>query len=183
MPCTIAAGAAQLIVGSGLRHRKLYRCRARRISLCVGWREDTESVCVPALSTVPAAGEYTKVPGTLAVASNWVLLTAAPYVIAAGAFQVIKGVLFDGAAVMVTCVDALRVLRRHVSQKGDSRPVLSLISRVHGDSARRSCSKCSVGYPGESRIRKRPSGARSDILGSAITEMRHCPQHGRTSYA
>ena len=30
----------------------------------------TESVCGPAVSTVPAAGEYVNVPGAFAVASN-----------------------------------------------------------------------------------------------------------------
>jgi hypothetical protein len=38
----------------------------------------TESVCVPAVSTVPAAGKYAKVPGTDAVASSCVLLSAVP---------------------------------------------------------------------------------------------------------
>jgi hypothetical protein len=41
-----------------------------------------------------------KLPGTLAVASNWTLLKAAPYWIGAGVFQVMVGAL-EVAAVMV----------------------------------------------------------------------------------
>ena len=53
----------------------------------------TESVCAAsAPSTLPAAGLYTKVPGTLAGAFNCVALRAVPYVIGAGFAQVIVGI-------------------------------------------------------------------------------------------
>ena len=48
---------------------------------------------VPAVSTVPAAGEYAKVPGTLALASSCAALKAVPYVMAAGAGQVMVGTM------------------------------------------------------------------------------------------
>lgn len=51
----------------------------------------TVSVCAPAASTVPAAGEYANDPGTLAVASSCVELSAVPDVMAPGAAQEIVG--------------------------------------------------------------------------------------------
>jgi hypothetical protein len=52
----------------------------------------TDSVWPPALSTVPGAGLYAKLPGVLAVASSCAALSAVPLVIAAGAGQLIVGV-------------------------------------------------------------------------------------------
>lgn len=54
----------------------------------------TESVCVPAASTVPAGGLYANVPATLAVASNCGAPRGVGFVIAAGCGQVIVGVAF-----------------------------------------------------------------------------------------
>jgi FlaA1/EpsC-like NDP-sugar epimerase len=54
----------------------------------------TDRVCVPTLRTVPEAGVYTNVPGTFAVASNCAALRGVEFMIAAGADQVITGVVF-----------------------------------------------------------------------------------------
>jgi hypothetical protein len=59
-----------------------------------------ESVWVPALSTVPDAGEYAKLPGVFAVASSCVELNGVPKVIAAGAGQAMTGVALLTACVM-----------------------------------------------------------------------------------
>jgi len=37
-----------------------------------------DKTCIPGSGTVPEAGSYTNAPGTLAVASNCVLLNAVP---------------------------------------------------------------------------------------------------------
>jgi len=62
----------------------------------------TERVCVATGSTVFAAGEYTKVPGSEAEASGCVALIGVPYVIAAGWVQVMVGIaipaMVDGVA-------------------------------------------------------------------------------------
>ncbi len=52
----------------------------------------TDSVWLPALSTVPGAGLYAKLPAVLAVASSCVPLSAVPLVIADGVGQLIVGV-------------------------------------------------------------------------------------------
>ena len=53
----------------------------------------TDSVCpAPAVNTTPAAGVYTNVPGTLAVAFSCVALSAVPYAIAVSVGHVIVGV-------------------------------------------------------------------------------------------
>ena len=52
----------------------------------------TESCCVPAAKTVPAAGEYVKVPATVVVASSCVAPSAVPYVMGDGTDHVIVGV-------------------------------------------------------------------------------------------
>jgi hypothetical protein len=52
----------------------------------------TDRVWLPALSTVPVGGEYTKPPATDAVALSCLLLRAVPYVMADGFAQVIFGV-------------------------------------------------------------------------------------------
>jgi len=67
--------------------------------------KDTERVSVPAAGTVPAAGVYTNVPGTDAVALSWVALSAVPEEIAAGAGQVIVGV----SLVTTSCTVAVAV--------------------------------------------------------------------------
>ena len=51
----------------------------------------TDTMCVPALRTVPAAGEYVNVPLVLAVALSWVAPSGVPYAIAAGAYHVTCG--------------------------------------------------------------------------------------------
>ncbi len=48
-------------------------------------------VCWPTASTAPAAGEYTKLPATLAVASSCVPLNGVPKIIALGVAQVMTG--------------------------------------------------------------------------------------------
>src|SRR5262245_42468017 len=53
----------------------------------------TDSVCVPASSTVPAGGEYTNVPGKFAVACNCAAPMGVAYVMASGCGQVIVGVV------------------------------------------------------------------------------------------
>ena len=63
----------------------------------------TESVCpAPTGSTVPAAGVYTNVPATLAVAFNCVPLSAVPKVMLAGAAHVIVGVVFPVPAATIS---------------------------------------------------------------------------------
>ena len=65
----------------------------------------TESVCDPDTRTVPAAGEYTNVPATLDVAFNCEALNAVPYVIPAGAAQVIVAMaLFTVSATLAEAV-------------------------------------------------------------------------------
>jgi hypothetical protein len=54
---------------------------------------------------VPAAGLYTKVPGTLALASNWVELRAVPCRIAAGDAQDIKGTAWVTRSVTVAVAE------------------------------------------------------------------------------
>lgn len=71
----------------------------------------TERVCAPASSIVPDAGVYTRVPVTFAplkldVASSCVLLSAVPYVMAAGVAQVIVGL----EEVTCSATDAFAVL-------------------------------------------------------------------------
>lgn len=56
-----------------------------------------ESVCIPACSTVPAAGEYTNVPATFAVASSWAGPRGAGLLIGAGCGQVMTGSVLAGA--------------------------------------------------------------------------------------
>jgi histidinol dehydrogenase len=58
---------------------------------------------------VPAAGVYLKVPGTLAVAFSSVLLSAVPYVIVGGVFQVIVGTPPIGTDVGLTTSEAYAV--------------------------------------------------------------------------
>ena len=61
------------------------------------------SCCVPADRTVPTAGLYMKLPGTFAVASSCVALSAVPVAMAAGAVQVIAG----AAWLTVICAEAV----------------------------------------------------------------------------
>ena len=62
------------------------------------------SAWLPAPSTVPLAGVYTKPPATSAVALSCVALSAVGYVIAAGVAHVITGVAFS--TLIVTSFDA-----------------------------------------------------------------------------
>src|SRR5882757_6742466 len=68
----------------------------------------TERVSVPTAGTAPAAGVYTNVPGTDAVAFNWVALSAVPTEIAAGVGHVITGV-----RLVIVSVRAFDVLGRY----------------------------------------------------------------------
>src|SRR5690349_14093599 len=68
----------------------------------------TDSVWVPAPSTVPAAGEYAKVPGTLAVAFNCDAPSFVPYTIAEGAGHVIVGVVAPAAAATTSTAARLK---------------------------------------------------------------------------
>ena len=66
--------------------------------------ENTAVSCwVPAAKTAPAAGLYMKLPGTLAVASNCVALSAVPAAMGAGVAQVIVG----AAWLTVSCTEAV----------------------------------------------------------------------------
>src|SRR5947209_6018823 len=71
----------------------------------------TERVGAPALGTTPAAGVYTKLPGTEAVAFSWVAESAVPYVIAEGGAHVTTGV----ALLTVSCTVLLTVVKLVVS--------------------------------------------------------------------
>jgi hypothetical protein len=66
----------------------------------------TDSACVPAVRTAPAAGVYAKVPATGEVALSCVALSPVPYVIAAGVAHVIEGV----AWFTVNCTVAVAVV-------------------------------------------------------------------------
>src|SRR5215475_2283780 len=56
----------------------------------------TDRVCAePAFKTVPETGEYTRVPGVLAVAFSCVAPSAVPYVMSTGVAQVMTGVAFS----------------------------------------------------------------------------------------
>jgi hypothetical protein len=78
VPAVMAAGVAQAIVGVAWFTASCTEAvAAEYVVISVGVKV-TESVCVPALSTVPAAGVYAKVPPTLAVALNCVPLRAVP---------------------------------------------------------------------------------------------------------
>ena len=64
-----------------------------------------DSVWLPALTTVPDTGLYTKLPGVLEVASSCDALSAAPLVIAAGVGQLIVGVaLFTVSVTLLVAV-------------------------------------------------------------------------------
>jgi hypothetical protein len=119
VPAVMAAGVAQAIVGVAWFTASCTEAvAADYVVISVGVKV-TESVCVPALSTVPATGVYAKVPPTLAVALNCVPLRAVPYVMGAGVLQAIVGTLVEPAGVMVTCVDALRFCGVTVAAAGD----------------------------------------------------------------
>src|SRR4030081_1098412 len=92
----MSAGGGQGIVGGAFSTLSAAaRGAGRELAASVGVNA-TESVCAaPALSTVPATGEYTNVPGTLAVAFSCVALSAVPNVMSAGAAHVIVGVAFS----------------------------------------------------------------------------------------
>src|SRR5579863_797965 len=92
----MGAGVCQLRTGFAWLTTMVVVAEAlEKSTLSVGMKV-TESVCVPAGNIVPAAGEYTKVPGTAvvpktAVASSCVAPRGVPKVIAAGCVQLIDG--------------------------------------------------------------------------------------------
>lgn len=92
MPKLIADGIAHVIEGVDLLTTRVTLVVAVVKSVVSVGVNVTDKVCVPAPSTVPAAGVYTNVPGTFAVASSCAPLSAVPKVIAAGAVQVTTGV-------------------------------------------------------------------------------------------
>src|SRR2546423_15702350 len=76
---------------------------------------DTDSGCpAPLPSTVPAAGEYTNVPGTLAVALNCAGPSGVPYGMSAGGVHVRVGV--SRFALVVTATPAHVVERPAASR-------------------------------------------------------------------
>src|ERR1700751_578113 len=92
VPGEMGAGLAQEITGVAWLTTMCTDADAGEYVVSVGVNV-TDSVCHRgrALSTVPAGGVYTKLPGTLAVAFSSVLLRAVPNVIAGRGFQVIVG--------------------------------------------------------------------------------------------
>jgi hypothetical protein len=90
----MAAGIAQVIIGTPWLTISVTLAVAVVKSFVSVGVNVTDSVCEPTPSTVPAAGVYTKVPATLAVASSWVALSGVPKLIAAGVAHVNTGVPF-----------------------------------------------------------------------------------------
>lgn len=86
------AGVAQEITGVAWLTIRCTDADVAEYAVSVGVKV-TDTVCHrgPALNTVPALGVYMKAPGTFAVAFSSVLLSAVPYVIAGGVFQVMVG--------------------------------------------------------------------------------------------
>jgi len=110
VPTTTAAGVFQVITGVVLAVTfSVTLAVAVVLSVVSVGVNVTFNVTFPAVdSIVPAAGEYTKVPGTLAVASSCVAPRAVPTTTAAGVFQVITGVvLADAVTVNVTLAVAV----------------------------------------------------------------------------
>ena len=72
------AGAAQVIVGVAFVHRQRDGLgRDVVVAVLVGVKVASR-LCTPPPGTEPLAGEYTNVPGALAVAFNCVALSAVP---------------------------------------------------------------------------------------------------------
>jgi len=72
-----------------------------KLAASVGVNVADSTCAAPALRTVPAAGVYTNVPGTLAVAFNCVAPSGVLNVIASGALHVIVGAAFPTAIATV----------------------------------------------------------------------------------
>src|ERR671923_79857 len=88
----MSAGVAHVIVGVPFSTVRLTVAVAPvKFTASIGVKV-TDSNCRPALSTVPAAGVYVNVPGTLLVAFSCVPLNGVPYVISAGVGQVMVAV-------------------------------------------------------------------------------------------
>src|ERR671927_206744 len=92
----MSAGVAQVMTGVAFRTLiETVFVAVVKFAASVGVKV-TESVCAaPAFSTAPSAGVYTNVPGVLAVAFSCVAPSAVPYVMSAGAAQVMTGVAFS----------------------------------------------------------------------------------------
>src|SRR5882672_3495263 len=116
VPNVIAAGALHVIVGVAFPTViATLAVAVAKLTTSVGVKV-TDNVCAaPALRTVPAAGVYTNVPGTLAVAFNCVAPSGVPNVIAAGALHVIVGVAFP--TVIATLAVAVAKLTTSVGVK------------------------------------------------------------------
>ena len=111
VPAVIGASAGHVIFGVALfTVNVLVAVAVVKSAVSVGVKV-TESVTVPALGIVPAAGVYWKVPGVDAVASNCVALKAVPAVIGASAGHVIFGVALFTVNVLV----AVAVVKSAVS--------------------------------------------------------------------
>ena len=79
-----------------------------------------DSVRVPAVSTVPAAGEYANVPGTLAAAFSCAAPSGVPYAIDAGVGHAIEGVA------LATTIDALAVAAEYDRASAGVKVVVSV---------------------------------------------------------
>src|ERR671924_583629 len=91
----MSAGVGQVIAGVPFSTVRLTVAVAPvKFTASIGVKV-TDSGCDPASSTVPAAGAYANVPGTLLVALSCVALNAVPYVMSAGVDHVIAGVPFS----------------------------------------------------------------------------------------
>src|SRR5467141_1573134 len=92
------AGAVQTIVGVAFPTViATIAVAVVKLAASVGVNVADRTCAAPALRTVPAAGVYTNVPDTFAVAFNCVAPSGVPNVIAAGALHVIVGVAFPTA--------------------------------------------------------------------------------------
>jgi hypothetical protein len=92
VPGEMDPGVTQVITGVAWLTIRCTDADVAEYAVSVGVKL-TDIVCHRglALNTVPARGVYTKVPDTFAVAFSSVLLSAVPYVIAGGVFQVMVG--------------------------------------------------------------------------------------------
>src|SRR5919109_769211 len=97
----MSAGVGQVIAGVPFSTVRLTVAVAPvKFTASIGVKV-TDSGCDPASSTVPAAGAYANVPGTLLVAFSCVALSAVPYVMSAGAGQVMVAVALTTFSVTV----------------------------------------------------------------------------------
>ena|SRR5215468_3599274 len=84
------------------------------------------------IRTVPAAGVYANVPGTDAVASSCVPLSAVPYVMSAGFAQVIVGVAFPTVSGSVTLVLAPNCVPLTVAAENDAATLCEATDNADG---------------------------------------------------